>query len=114
MKFRGVRSGLWSYAPHPSQTAPRMEHPGLGDASKINRQLNHLNLCSRLPIRDRAVRPKIGLGAGRDWFGDFDDLRELLEVEFNTQARTLIGIKFPVLEVQAHRQVRQGASFVVI
>jgi len=54
------------------------------------------------------------LSAGRDGFGDLGDLCQLLEVQFNPQAWPLIGIKFPVLEVQADREMRQGAPLVVI
>src|SRR6185312_2007199 len=59
------------------------------------------------PVRDRAVPPVVELPALKVRFGELGDLRELFEIDFNTQTRPVVRIELALLEIEAYRQVRQ-------
>ena len=67
-----------------------------------------------LPVGNRTVRPEIGLRPVGIVLRHFHDLRELLHVKFHAQTGPVVRIKLAILEIDADRQMRQGASRVAV
>src|SRR4051812_6680179 len=66
------------------------------------------------PVCDRAVPPVIELPPPKIRLAELRDLCELFEIQFNPEAGSVVRIELALLEIEAHRYVRQLASLVVV
>ncbi len=61
---------------------------------------------NRLPIRDGAVRPEVGLRASGGGLGIFGDQFQIVHIQFHSEPGPVVGKQLAVFKVKANGDMR--------